>query len=168
MPNKDSWSCPCKPIICPDCRTRLWNLVSQEFCPPACPLCTGGVEYGSVEALYKLPFLEMFNDIEVLLDNGGISDLDIVALYKIISDVTREDCTICNNNPELNDLSIHAAKVRVELEVYVGTLQFKPKAIERTTETKNKVQNLPNSLKIKVEPTSSILENIENIDKKGK
>ena len=110
----------------------------------------------------------MFNDVEVLLSNGGISDLDVVALYKIISDVTREDCTICNNNPGLNDLSIHAAKVRVELEVYVGTLQFKPKAIERTIETKNKVQNLPNSLKIKVEPTSSILENIENIDKKGK
>ena len=40
VPNKDSWSYPRKPIICPDCRTRLWNLVSQEFCPPACPLWT--------------------------------------------------------------------------------------------------------------------------------
>ena len=109
----------------------------------------------------------MFDDIAGLLKFDGISELDVLNIFKQTSDVTREDCTICNNNPELNDLSIHAAKVRVELEVYVGTLQFKPKAIERTTETKNIVQNLPNSLKIKVEPTSSILENIEKDDKKG-
>ena len=59
-----------------------------------------------------------------------------------------------------NDKS--AKKVSKELKVHVGTQQFKPKAIERTTETKNMVQNLPDSLKIKVESTSSILENIKN------
>ena len=122
---------------------------------------SGGVEYGSEEALYKLPFLEMFNDIEVLLNGDGISDLDVVALYKSISDVTREDCTICNNNPEINDLSIFAEEVHATLKKLVGTLQFKLKAIERTTETKKIVESLPDSLKIRVEPTSSILENIK-------
>ena len=74
---------------------------------------TEGIEYGSVEALYKVPFLDLFNDLEALLRGDVISDLDVVALYKGISVVTREDCTICNNNPELNDLSIFAAQVHV-------------------------------------------------------
>ena len=112
-----------------------------------------------VVAPYKLPFMEMFNDIEVLLNNDGLSETDVVALYKTISDVTREDCTTCNNNPELNELSIFTDEVHLTLKKLVGTLQFKLKAIERTSETKNIVQNLPESLKIEVEPTSSILEN---------
>ena len=75
-----------------------------------------------VVALYKLPFLEMFNDIEVLLNNDGLSQMDVLALYKTISDVTREDCEVCNNNPELNDLSIFAAKVRKELKKKIENL----------------------------------------------
>ena len=122
----------------------------------------GGVEYGSVEAPYKDPFLEMFNDIDALLKSDGISEVDVVDLYKKTSVITREDCIICNNSPELNSLSIYTDKAHVELEKLIGTLHFKPKAIEKTTETKDIVQNLPNSLKIKVEPKSSILESIKN------
>ena len=120
-----------------------------------------GIEYGSAEALYKLPYLEMFNDIVALLKGGGISDLDVVELYKITSVATREDCTICNNSPELNSLSSFTDKVHMELEKLIGTFQFKQKAIEKTTETKNIVQNLPETLKIKVEPKSSILESVK-------
>ena len=121
---------------------------------------TVGIEYGSVEALYKVPYLEMLNDIGMLLKGGGISDLDVVELYKITSVATREDCTICKNSPELNSLSIFTYKVHLELQKLIGTLQFKQKAIQKTSETKNIVQNLPDSLKIKVEPESSILESV--------
>ena len=123
-----------------------------------------GIVYGSVEGPYKIPFLEMFNDIDVLLNIDGISDYDVVDLYKRTSVLTREDCIICNNSPELNSLSIFTDNVHLELEKLIGSLQFKLKAIERTTQTKIMVQNLPDSLKFKVEPMSSILENI----KKGK
>ena len=51
---------------------------------------TDGIEYGSVEAPYKVPFLDLFNDLEALLNGNGISDLDVVALYKSISAVTRD------------------------------------------------------------------------------
>ena len=119
------------------------------------------LEYGSVEASYKDPFLDLFNDLEALLSGDGISDLDVVALYKSISSVTREDCTICNENPELNALSIFAAKVNEELVHYIGTILFKPQAMDKTTKTKTMVQNLPESLKIKVDPASSILESVK-------
>ena len=117
-------------------------------------------QYGSVEAPYKIPFLEMFNDIHDLLTVDGIPDQYVVDLYKEASVMTKEDCAICNNSPELNSLSIFTNKVHEELKNIVGTFQFKQKAIEKTTETKNLVQNLPDSLKIKVEPNSSILESI--------
>ena len=112
---------------------------------------------GLVEAPYKIPFLEMFNDIEDLLKVDEISERFVVDLYKEASDVTREDCTVCNNSTELNNLSLFTDNVHVELEKLIGKELFKPTAIEKTAETKVIVQNLPESLKIRVEPTSNIL-----------
>ena len=83
-----------------------------------------------------------------------------MGLYKEASDVTREDCTICNNSPDLNNLSNFTGQVYDELKTLIGTNLFKTKAIEKTIETTNLVQNLPEILKIKVEATSSILESI--------
>ena len=123
----------------------------------------GGIEYGSVEALYKTPFLDLFSDLETLLRSNGISDLDVVALYKSVTVVTKEDCEICNNSTEINNLHIFADKVRVELEYYVGTILFKQQAKQRTAETRNMVQNLPDSLKIKVESNSNILKSFKGI-----
>ena len=120
-----------------------------------------GIEYGSVEVDYKIPFLDMFDDIKVLLEGNAISDLDVVDIYKRTSVVTQEDCIICNNSPELHDLSIFTDRVHGELTKLLGTLLFKEKAIMKTTETKKNVQNLPKSLKIKVEPTSSILGSVK-------
>ena len=104
----------------------------------------------------------MFNDIEALLTVAGIPDHYVVDLFKEVSVVTSEDCAICNNSPELKSLSIFTEIVHKELQSLVGTIQFKSKAIEKTTETKDLVQNLPDNLKIKVEPNSSILESIKN------
>ena len=139
----------------------------------SCNWCTGfcyngqagknnvGVQYGTVEIEYKIPFLDMFDDINVLLKGDAISELDVVAIYKGASVVTREDCTICNNSPELNNLSIFTDRVHEVLTKLLGTLLFNQKAIEKTTETKSIVQNLPKSLKIRVEPTSSLLESAQ-------
>ena len=100
----------------------------------------------------------MFNDINALLKVDEISDPSVVDLYKQASDVTREDCTICNNSPDLNNLSIFTNQVYMELKTLVGLPPFKEKAIEKTTETIDSVYKLPDSLKIKVEATSSILD----------
>lgn len=160
------------------------SVIGSTYCRPcgkgsrcnSCDWCTGycfngqtstighdlGIEYGSVEAPYKDPLLEMFNDIGALLTVDGISDQYVVDLFKGASVVTKEDCAICNNSPELKSLSIFTEMVHKELQSLAGTIQFKSKAIEKTTETKDLVQNLPDDLKIKVEPNSSILESVKN------
>ena len=107
----------------------------------------------------------MFSDLEALLSSNGISDEDVVALYKSIAVVTREDCTICNNSPDINNLSTFAEKVHVELVNHIGNILFKQQALVRTAETKNIVQNLPDSLKIKVDANSNILESNKGIDR---
>ena len=138
----------------------------------SCTACTGycyrgqdqtkrsaiGIEYGSVEAPYKVPFLDMFKDIDALLKLEEISDSTVVDIFKEASDVIRKDCKICNNSPDLNSLSIFTGQVYVDLKNLIGTQLFKEKAIEKTAETTNLVEKLPESLKIKVEATSSILE----------
>ena len=97
---------------------------------------TGGIEYGSVEAQYKVPFLDMFNDMNALLNVDEISDPTVVDLYKEASDDIKKDCTLSNNSADLNNLSIFTEQVYVDLESLVGTELFKPKAIEKTEDDK--------------------------------
>ena len=82
---------------------------------------TTGIEYGSVEALYKVPFLDMFNDINALLKVEEISDTAVVDLYKEASDAIKEDCTLSNNSADLNNLSNFTKQVYVDLKTLVNT-----------------------------------------------
>ena len=116
------------------------------------------IEYGSVEALYKTPLMDLFGDLDTLIKRDFISQEDIVQTYKLTSQATREDCTICNNQPDLDKLSLFTESVHKELESLIGKDQFKNTAIEKTRQTSTKVQDLPSSIKILVEATSSILE----------
>ena len=116
------------------------------------------IEYGTVEAPYKTPYQDLFNDLDTLIKGDLIPQLDIVHLYESISKATREDCTICNNQPDLDKLSLFTESVHKELESLIGKDQFKNTAIEKTSQTSTMVQDLPSSIKILVEATSSILE----------
>ena len=116
------------------------------------------IEYGSVEAPYKTPLLDLIRDLDTLIKGDFISQSEIVQLYDSISQSTRKDCTICNNQPDLDKLSFFTESVQKELESLIGKEQFKNKALEKTSQTSTMVQNLPSSIKILVESTSSILE----------
>ena len=74
------------------------------------------IEYGSVEAPYKIPLLDLFGDLYTLIKGDLISQLEIVHLYDSISQATREDCTICNNQPDLDKLSLFTESVHKELQ----------------------------------------------------
>ena len=116
------------------------------------------IEYGTVEAPYKDPLVDLFRELDALIKGDFISQEDIVQTYKLTSQATREDCTICNNQPDLDKLSLFLESIYKELESLIGNDQFKNTAIEKTSQTSTMVQNLPSSIKILVEPTSSILE----------
>ena len=105
------WTCgPCgKGMRCLACR---W--CTGAYCHPnqnQTTRSTTGVEYGSVEALYKVPFLDVFNDIKELLEVEELSDAAVVDIYKEASDEIKEECAISNNSPDLNNLSIFIDKV---------------------------------------------------------
>ena len=116
------------------------------------------IEYGTVEAPYKDPLVDLFRELDALIKGDFISQEDIVQTYKLTSQATREDCTICNNQPDLDKLSLFTESVHKELESLIGKDQFKNTAIEKTSQTSTMVQDLPSSIKILVESTSSILE----------
>ena len=106
------WDTHIKRLFCSPCSPYGARCLLCEFCTGFCyngqaqtTKRTLGIKYGSVEALYKVPFFDMFNDIKALLEVEGISDATVVNIYKEASDVIREDCTICNNSPDLNNLS---------------------------------------------------------------
>ena len=110
-----------------------------------------------VEIPYKIPFLEMFQDLDALLRGNSITDLDVLELYKMTSIATREDCISCSNATEIDELSNFSESVHNELKELIGNVEFKSRAIEKTVQTNVLVQKVPSSLKTKVEPASNIL-----------
>ena len=116
-----------------------------------------------IEVPYKNPFLEMFQDLDVLLRgldalqrSDTITDLDVVHLYKETSNQTREDF-FSNNSTEIDQLSKFSDAVYKELEGLIGNPTFRGRAIEKTVQTIDLVQQLPSSLKTEVESSSDIL-----------
>ena len=90
-------------------------------------------------------------------DPPGTTDLDVVEIYKMTSLATREDCELCNNATEIDQLSSSTKTIYEELELLIGKATFMTRAKTRTEETKSMVQNLPSSLKTEVEASSSIV-----------
>ena len=119
------------------------------------------IEYGSEEAPYKTPFLDIFRDLERLISGGFISDLDVVNIYRSISETTRDDCTICNQQPDLDRLSNFTYNVSEILRPLIGHKDFKTNAINKTITTYSEVENLPYSIKIFVEQSSTILQSVQ-------
>ena len=115
------------------------------------------MQYGTEEMPYKMPFMDMFKDIEVRVKGNDMTDLDLVELFKVVSVVTREDCTICNNSPGLDKVSNYTASVYKELEEMIGNIHFKNVAMEKCSMTTNLISTLPESLKIHVDSDSDIM-----------
>lgn len=122
---------------------------------------THNITYGSEPAPYKTPLLDIFRDVERLLKGDLISELDVVNVYRSISATTREDCIICNQQPDLDRLSNYTYNVSEVLRTLVGNETFKNTAIEKTVETYSEVEELPYSIKILVENSSTILESVK-------
>ena len=118
-------------------------------------------EYGSEEAPYKTPFLDIFRDLERLIKGDLIADLDVVNIYRSISETTREDCDICDQQPDLDRLSNFTFNVSEILRPLVGEEEFKTNAINKTVTTYSEVNDLPYSIKIMVEKDSSILQSVQ-------
>ena len=122
---------------------------------------TQNITYGSEPAPYKTPFLDVFRDLERLIKGDHISELDVVDIYRIISETTREDCIICNQQPDLDRLSNFTQNISEDLRKIVGEPEFKNTAIEKTVETYSEVDDLPYSIKIMVENSSTILQSVQ-------
>ena len=61
--------------------------------------------YGEVDVPYKVSFMEMLEDIKTMLENDEISDTDVVEIFKMTSDATKEDSKLCNNSLEIEEIS---------------------------------------------------------------
>ena len=128
----------------------------------------GNITYGSQIMSYKVPYLEMFKDVEEGLLADIFSETDIVEIFKITSVATAQDCAICNST-EIAEISNFTQTVYVELEEAAanGTLEsFKEIALNRTSDTTEKLEELPETLEILVSPTSPIIKIMEQEEAK--
>ena len=126
---------------------------------------TGNITYGSQIMSYKVPYLEMFKDVEHGLMEDIFSETDIVEIFKITSVATAQDCAICNNSKEIAEISNFTGTVYVELEEAAATgswESFKEIALNRTSDTTEKLEELPDTLEILVSPTSPMMVTREN------
>ncbi len=65
---------------------------------------TNETDFGDTEVPYKKPLIEMFEDLETLIENDSISNIEVVELYKSTSLALDEDCKRCDDVPEIEEL----------------------------------------------------------------
>ena len=118
------------------------------------------MENGTVEIPYKFPYLEAIRDLKDLIEADGISDFNVVEIFRAMSLITQEDCEICNNSPEIQEISTFTEEVYIELKSLIGMdwILFKNTALYRTSDTNVMFTKLPESIKTRVESTSNIVE----------
>ena len=111
-----------------------------------------------MEIPYKVPYLEAIRDLEDLIKAEDISDFNVVETFRAMSLITQEDCEICNNSPEIQEISTFTEEVYIELRSLIGSILFKNTALYRTSDTNVMFTKLPESIKTRVESTSNIVE----------
>ena len=111
-----------------------------------------------MEIPYKVPYLEVIRDLEDLIKAEDISDFNVVDIFRAMSLITQEDCEICNNSPEIQEISTFTEEVYIELRSLIGSILFKNTALYRTSDTNVMFTKLPESIKTRVESTSNIVE----------
>ena len=131
-----------------------------------------------VEAPYKFPLQQMINGILNLLHLKMLKCEDVLLKFKEILDQLRTDCDTCDDSSELFALRDEVEDfvfgslekscgciyeyLRIEeCSVAIPSQGWNQDAIERTTEIVNLVNDLPASLKMKVQANSTILQNID-------
>ena len=76
------------------------------------------MENGTVEIPYKFPYLEAIRDLKDLIEADGISDFNVVEIFRAMSLITQDDCEICNNSPEIQEISSFTEEVFIELRSF--------------------------------------------------
>ena len=141
-------------------------------------------DYGNKTVQYKKPFIELFNDLEILVENDKISNIEIVELYKVTSEALSEDCEICNDIPEIEELRNVTRSIHERLEIIMisenittptpvsrkkrspsfvpldsaeGSKIFKDVVLNNTREALNVTNKIPESVKGMIDLNSTIL-----------
>ena len=119
-------------------------------------------EFGDTEVPYKLPFIQMFEDLVTLIEKDDISDIDVVELYKVTFYVLREDCMLCDNSKEIGELKKQVKLTHRKLKELLKSKgitvedEFKKTALQKTRETLIITDKIPANLTAKVDSNSTI------------
>ena len=116
--------------------------------------------YGDVDVPYKVSFSEMLEDIQVMLEEDEISDSDVVEIFKMTAEATREDSKLCNNSLEIEEISNLTESFYLELKHLIGSEEFNSVALDKTSQTNAMFESLPDSLLGRVETNSDVLSEV--------
>ena len=140
-------------------------------------------DYGNTTVQYKKPLIELFEDLYTLIKNDEISNIEVVELYKSTSSALSEDCQICNDVQEIEELRNLTRSIHEELEkimmsenittsvvlkrnkrspsfISLGSNEFKKVALEKTSESNETAYKIPGSVLGKVGFDSIILDKL--------
>ena len=120
--------------------------------------------YGEVDVPYKVSFMEMLADIRVMLENDEISDTDVVEIFKMTSDATKEDSKLCNNSLEIEEISNMTESFYLQMKNLIGKEEFNAVALNMTIQTNDVFESLPETLLGRVETNSDILSGVPQSD----
>ena len=134
--------------------------------------------YGEELVQYKKPVIELFEELESLIQNEEISNVEVVELYNVTSFALSEDCVLCNNTPEIEELrnmtrSIHEQLMLIMMSenitapvgrrkkrspsfISLDSDRFREVALESTGESLKIAHKIPETVWGKVDFNSTI------------
>ena len=142
--------------------------------------------YGEFEVPYKKPFIEFFQELGTLIQDKKISNVEVVELYKATSLALSEDCILCHDTPEIEELrnetkSIHEKLSQIMLSENITSpgstrkkrspsfislesdKKFKEIALEKTSEAIKIAKKIPDTVMGKIDFNSTIVESLGNL-----
>ena len=120
--------------------------------------------YGEVDVPYKVSFTEMLDDIQTMLENDEISDTDVVEIFKMTADATKQDSKLCSNSFEIEEISNMTEQFYLQMKDLIGKEEFNAVALNLTIQTNAAFESLPETLLGRVETNSDILSGVPQSD----
>ena len=123
-----------------------------------------GPEYGEQKMAYKIPYIEMTQDLIQRIHTKFISPLQVIQFFEDVSERCKRDIDICEDHHELKEFSnLAKTKSRQLRLIPFNSQHYYFYALSYARELLNFIMTLTEDINISIDRTSSIFDGVPGI-----
>lgn len=122
------------------------------------------IEYGTQKMAYKIPYIEMTQELIKRFKESTIGTSDVIQFFKDVSERCKKDIKQCKDRTELKEFDNLALKKHTQLSDLSHT-KTDMEILKDARDFLNLILTLPEDINISIDRTSSILDGVPGIYK---